>query len=148
MGRAAMLVARMCASASNPMFARSLAVLLAIIVAETVHGVLRTWYLLPRVGDLASRQIGVFTGSLLIVAISIAAARWIGASRPAHLLAIGAMWVALMVAFEVALGRLAFGFPWSRIAEDFDLSRGGLLPLGLVTLAFAPLVAARIRRVR
>jgi hypothetical protein len=129
------------------MLPRALAVFLIIVAVEVLHGVLRTWFLLPRVGDFVSRQIGVFTGSLLILAISIAAARWIGASRPAQLLAIGTLWALLMVAFEVALGRFAFGFPWSRIAEDFDVANGGLLPLGILVLALAPLVAARVRGV-
>ena len=32
-----------------------------------------------------------------------------------------------MLAAEILLGRWLFGYPWSRIAEDFDPGRGGLL---------------------
>lgn len=38
--------------------ARGVAVWVAIAVVEMIHGVVRTTYLKPRVGDLRSRQIG------------------------------------------------------------------------------------------
>jgi hypothetical protein len=46
---------------------------------------------------------------------------------------------------EVLLGRMVFGYPWSRIAEDFDVSRGGPLGFGMLVLAVAPWLASRWR---
>ena len=37
--------------------------------------------------------------------------------------------------------------PWSRIAADYNLLRGGLLPIGLLVLTAAPLIAAKFRHV-
>jgi len=37
---------------------------------------------------------------------------------------------------------------WSRIASDYDVLRGGLLPIGLLVLTAAPLIAAKLRGVR
>ena len=42
---------------------RALAAWLMVVAVEFAHGVLRTLYLIPLVGALRSRQIGVFTGS-------------------------------------------------------------------------------------
>lgn len=124
---------------------RALAVWLAIFVAEAAHGVVRTLLLVPRVGDLPARQIGVVTGSLLILLITWLTVRWLGAKTRREWRAIGALWVAQMAAAEVLLGRYAFGYPWSRIAEDFDLTQGGLLGLGLLVLFLAPGWMARLR---
>jgi hypothetical protein len=49
---------------------RVFAVWLVIIAAETVHGVLRGLLLVPFVGDLPARQIGVPIGSLIIFAVA------------------------------------------------------------------------------
>lgn len=49
---------------------RSLIVWLLIIVAEIVHGILRAIALVPALGEFRSNQIGVFTGSAIILVIS------------------------------------------------------------------------------
>ncbi len=46
---------------------RALAVWLVIMCVEFIHGVLRTLYLAPLVGDFQARQISVLLGSLLIL---------------------------------------------------------------------------------
>jgi len=124
---------------------RALAVWLAIFAVEVAHGVARTLFLVPRVGDLPARQIGVVTGSLLILLTAWLTVRWLGARTRREWRAIGALWVTLMIAAEVLVGRYAFGYPWSRIAEDFDPTRGGLLGLGLLVLFLAPGWMARVR---
>lgn len=126
---------------------RTLAVWLGIAVAETIHGTLRAIFLIPVVGDLPSRQIGVLTGSIIIFLISLIAIRWIGAATFKSQLQAGALWVILMITFEVGLG-LAFGFSMERILADYHLAAGGCMPLGLLFMLFAPALAARVRGIR
>ena len=40
--------------------------------------------------------------------------------------------------FEVVLGRWVFDYSWERIAADYDPSREGLMPLGLLVLILSP----------
>lgn len=107
---------------------RAFAVRLLLMAAEVVLGILRGLLLAPLVGDLRARQIGVFMGSLLLLGLTYLLVGWIRAGTAPRLLGVGLLWVALTVLFEVGLGRLVLGLPWDRLAEDFDLSRGGLLP--------------------
>lgn len=116
-----------------------------LIGLETVHGILRTLFLAPRLGDFRSRQVSVFTGLAIIFAVAWCTSRWRGAPSPRAELRTGALWVALTLGFEIGLGRLQ-GFPWSRILEDYDLSRGGLLGFGMLGLFLAPWLARRLRR--
>jgi hypothetical protein len=113
--------------------------------AEVVHGVLRTLLLAPLVGDLPARQIGVFIGSLLVLGITSLLVGWIRAGTAPRLLVDGLRWVVLTLLFEFALGRLVLDLSWDRLAEDYNLSRGGLMPLGLTVVALAPLLMARVR---
>ncbi|HPA74024.1 MAG TPA: hypothetical protein PKY31_17265 [Spirochaetota bacterium] len=128
------------------MIARALAVWLVIIAAETVHGFARGLFLAPLLGDFRARQVAVFTGMILIFCVSLAFARWLRAGGTARLLAVGILWVCLTVAFEVLVGRFAAGLDWGRIASDYDIARGGLLPVGLAFMAVSPWLAARIRK--
>ncbi|MBL8485675.1 MAG: hypothetical protein JNK22_01040 [Rhodocyclaceae bacterium] len=124
---------------------RALAVWLLIVVAESIHGTLRVLFLQPLVGDFPARRLAVFSGMAIIFAISWLGVRWIGARGSRQWLAIGAAWVALIVAFEVGLGRLVMHLSWDRILEDYDPSRGGLMLLGLAVMGLSPWAAARWR---
>jgi hypothetical protein len=128
------------------MLIRALVVWLLIVAAEVVHGIARARWLEPRVGDLRARQIGVFTGSAMILAIALVFSRWIGARGSRQLLAVGLLWLSLMLGFEILVGHFAFGVSWERIASDYDPRRGGLLPIGMAILTLAPRAADGIRR--
>jgi hypothetical protein len=52
------------------MYLKAFAVWLLIFAVEVAHGVLRTLYLIPLLGDLRSRQVGVAVGSALILLVS------------------------------------------------------------------------------
>ena len=125
---------------------RAFLVWLVIIAAETVHGVLRGVLLVPIVGDLPARQIGVLIGSLLVFGVAYVFIRWIAARTTPRLLVVGLLWVVLTVLFELGLGRLVLGLPWDRIIEDYDMTRGGFMGPGLLFMSAAPLLVAWLRR--
>lgn len=126
---------------------RGLLVWLVIVAAESLHGTARVMFLQPRVGDFRARQIAVFTGAIIILAIAFLFVRWIGATTNRQLLGVGVLWLVLTLSFEIGMGRL-MGFSWSRIASDFNLAEGGLLPIGMVVLTLSPLIAAWLRRAK
>lgn len=124
---------------------RCLPIWLVLILAEIVHGILRTKVLVPIVGEFRSNQIGVFTGSAIILVIAYFTIRWIGAKRHIELLLVGLIWLVLTVAFEVLFGRFVVGLTWERIASDYNVLNGGLMPLGLLFLFFSPMIASKLR---
>ncbi len=124
---------------------RVLAVWLVIICVESIHGVLRTLYLVPLVGDFRARQISVLLGSLLILTVAYVFVRWIRADTTASLLMVGLVWLALTVVFELSFGRFVIGLSWERIASDYDVPHGGLLLCGLFVLTLSPIIAAKLR---
>jgi len=127
---------------------RSLAVWLLIICAEVLHGILRAILLVPIVGEFRSNQIGVFTGSAIILVIAYFTIRWIGAKWTSELLTVGFLWLLLTVAFEVLFGRFVMDLSWERLGADYNVLNGGLIPLGLLVLSFSPMIAAKLRAKR
>jgi hypothetical protein len=125
---------------------RSLAVWVVIILAESIHGTLRQVLLVPVMGDLPARRVSVFSGALITFGVTWLFIRWMRVGSRRRLLQVGALWVGLTVAFEILLGR-ALGYSWARLLEDYDLTRGGLMGLGLIAMLFTPWVAARVRGV-
>lgn len=124
---------------------RGIGVWLIIIVAEILHGIIRAVVLVPLVGEFRSNQIGVFSGSILILAIALLFVNWLGASRTSDLLWVGFVWVVLTLAFEFLFGRFVMRLSWDRLLADYNLLEGGLLPIGLIVLGLSPLIAAKMR---
>ncbi|MEI8375310.1 MAG: hypothetical protein WCJ35_21020 [Planctomycetota bacterium] len=116
-----------------------------IIAAEILHGIVRSILLVPHVGLFRSNQIGVFTGSLIILAIALVSIRWIGATRSSQLFGIGFLWLILTLAFEFLCGHFVAGASWERLASDYNVLEGGLLPFGMIILALSPLIAGKVR---
>lgn len=124
---------------------RACAAWLLLIGAESLHGTLRELLLRPYVGDLRARQLALFTGSVIVVGVACVVTRWIRADTPRTRWLVGLLWLALTLAFEVSLGRLVLGYSWDRLLEDYDVTRGGWLWLGMIVLLVSPHIAATLR---
>lgn len=124
---------------------RSMAVWLVLIAAEIAHGILRAVAVVPLFGQFRSSQIGVLSGSAIILIIACLTVHWIGAVRCRELLLVGLVWLVMTAAFEVLFGRFVMGSSWERIAADYNLMKGGLMPLGLLVMFFSPMIASKLR---
>ena len=124
-------------------WSRAIAVWMLIVVAESIHGTIRQLFIAPVIGDMPAHQVGVFIGSALILLISWLTARWLGAKTMKDQLRIGALWVVLIVIFEISLGT-ALGYTPERMLSDYNLAKGGLMGFGLALMLFAPALGAKL----
>lgn len=120
---------------------RAIAIWLLILAAESIAGTIRRIWLVPALGEHTAHQIGVVAASLLILFIAWLTARWLDARPFKAQLQVGVLWVVLMLAFEFGVG-FAIGYSLPQMLVEYDLSRGGLMGLGVVVLLFAPAFAA------
>jgi hypothetical protein len=127
------------------MLQKGFVVWLLLMGVESLHGMVRIVLLEPGLGDVRARQVAVLTGSLLILTLAFFCVHWIGATTKRQLLEVGGLWLLLTIAFEIGLGRFVMHLSWERIAADYNLFAGGLMPLGLIVLALAPLLATLLR---
>ena len=87
---------------------KAIAVWMLIVLAESIHGAIRELFIAPAIGDMLARQIGVFVGSALILLVAWLTASWLDAATLKDQLSIGALWVALIVIFEISLAFMPF----------------------------------------
>src|SRR5690242_16575555 len=128
------------------MWARAIAVWLLVMAVEFVHGILRWIFLRPDVGDFRSGQIGVFTGSVLFLLVMRFCEPWMKLRNATDCLRVGALWVGLTLAFEWGFGHYVIGRSWGSVAAEYNLLRGGLMPVGLTIFGMTPWIAWRLRR--
>ncbi len=124
--------------------AKSVVIWFVLIAAEILHGIVRAVLFVPPCRRI-SIQIGVFTGSLIILVIALVSMRWIGATRSSQLLRIGILWLVQTLPLSSCSG-ISWPEPsWERLASDYNVLRGGLLPFGMVDLALSPWIAGKVR---
>ncbi len=126
---------------------RACYVWLLIAVAESVHGTLRRLFLVSRIGELLSHQIGVAVGSAIIFTIAWLCIRWLGPGSLKQQLQVGALWVVLTLIFEFTLGYF-FGYSLERILSDYNIAKGGLMVFGVLLMLISPALAAKAQKSR
>ena len=122
---------------------RALLVWILVMVGESFHGVLRRVLLSPDV-MITLRQVSVLVGVLIVFAVTWFCLPWLRLRSTRSALAVGGLWIVLTLGFEIGLGRLA-GHGWDRIFTEYDLTRGGLMPLGLLAMGLIPWIVLRLR---
>ena len=85
---------------------------------------------------------------MIILGIADRFIHWSQADTPRTRWLVGLMWVALTLSFEVILVRLMLGYSRERLFEDYDVTRGGLLSLGMLVLLLSPHLAAKAHEPR
>ena len=123
--------------------ARGLLVFLGIMAVETVHGVLRGLFLVPRVGEEMASWLGWPAGMVIVLLISALAIGWTGISTKSGLLRLGTVWAVLAIAFEVMIGFLR-GMGAAEMLAAFN-PLTGTIPYSAAVMLLAPLLAARVR---
>jgi hypothetical protein len=123
--------------------ARGLLVFLGIMAVETVHGVLRGLFLVPRVGEDMASWLGWPAGMVIVLLISTLAIGWTKIRTRSGLLRLGAVWAVLTIAFEVMIGFLR-GMGAAEVLAAFNPLAGTILYSAAV-MFLAPLAAARLR---
>lgn len=125
--------------------ARSSAVWLIIICAETLNGTLRELFIKPLVGDARARQISFLIALALISLIAFIFIRWIKAESNLNLFFVGIWWALLTFCFELFIACAVMKFSWEKFFADYNFFQGGLMLFGLLYLIFAPLGASKLQ---
>ncbi len=124
------------------MLTRAFAVWLILLALAFANGALRALWILPRSGELPAQALSSVTLCLAILLLSWFAIAWIGPLSSRQAWTIGGLWVVLTLAFEFLAGHYVFGNSWSRLLADYNIFRGRIWVLVVVTTAVAPFLTA------
>jgi hypothetical protein len=127
------------------MLKRALVIWVLMLVAASVNGAIREALLIPRMGDVIGRAVSTLTLCVVVLLLTYVTIDWIHPRSGPDAWVVGGLWVALTLAFEFLAGHFLFGNPWRQLLEDYNVLRGRIWILVLITIAVAPLVCARIR---
>ena len=119
---------------------RIVALCILLACAETLHGIARTLWVVPRLGKERALKLSALTGSVLAWAICWLMVPGLGLRTTMHHAVLGLGLAAFMALFDVALGRWLMRRPWAKIAQDFNPASGNYLVFGLLCLTITPIL--------
>lgn len=124
---------------------RTACLCVALAGAETLHGIVRTVWLVPRIGKARALRLSIVTGTALAFGVCWLLVPGLRLGTPwAHGL-LGLVLSLFMAAFDIAMGRWVMRRSWTKIWPDFDPRTGNLLVFGLAALMVIPSVVAVLR---
>lgn len=108
-----------------------------LCVVMFTNGAIRVLVLQPRLGEDLARQVASLTGVLFVLLASWIFVRATPQATPRQLLWAGVGWLAATLAFEFILGFVS-GLGWRALLADYDIVRGRLWSLVVLTVLFGP----------
>jgi hypothetical protein len=129
------------------MTVRALLVWFALLVLAIVNGGFRQVALVPSVGLEAALAVSTLLLCAGILLVTWLAVPWIRPAGAGQAIGIGAGWLALTLAFEFGFGHFVGGRSWMELTADYNVLKGRIWVLVLVTTAVAPWVTGRLRGV-
>jgi len=125
----------------------ALGIWLIFVVAGILNGVFRESFITPEVGEHAGHVISTIILICVILAVTYL---FISNSKINYtrtdLLLIGAFWLMLTILFEFGFGHYVIGHSWSKLFADYNILKGRVWSLVLLTTFIAPLLIGFILR--
>jgi len=117
-----------------------------MVISAILNGMFREKILIPELGISKALPLSGIFLSLFVLAITAISIGSLGKQQKITYFYIGAFWVFLTLIFEVVLGRLITGRSWEEILGIFNLLKGNLFILVLVTTFISPWLTAKLRK--
>ena len=127
------------------MIARAVVIWVLLVLLAIANGAVRDALISPRLGEQVGHVVSTGILCAVILMVAWASVGWIRPSGTGACLRIGLAWSFLTLGFEFAAGHYLFGTSWAGLLADYNLAKGRVWPLVIVTTGIAPLVAARGR---
>ncbi|NBC01131.1 MAG: hypothetical protein GVY15_09770 [Bacteroidetes bacterium] len=125
---------------------KALGIWLLFAVAAPLNGGLRDFVVAPLWGEGVALPLSGVLLAVIIGWVTFLLLPHIGQISPADAWRIGGVWLALMLGFELGLGMLLLDQSLAEVMTVFDVTRGNLYVLALLTVLLAPRLSLMGRR--
>lgn len=116
-----------------------------LVVAAILNGTFRESFITPKVGEHAGHVISTIIFICVILAVTYLFISNLKIDyTKTDLLLIGAFWLILTILFEFGFGHYVAGHSWDRLFADYNILKGRVWSLVLLTTFIAPLLIGYI----
>lgn len=135
------------------MMLRAFIAWIGIMLLAIANGAFRELMLTPRLAPRLAHQISTVLLCLLILLVAWLLTPWMltlaaqttSAQQAADAWKIGALWLALTLAFEFLAGHYVFGNSWQKLLADYNVLQGRIWVFVPILTLISPRLALAIR---
>ncbi len=129
------------------LFLKVSAVWIAIAILAIGNGLFRESVLVAYLGQGAALPISGISLSIIVFIVTYLAFPIFGKNDSLAYILIGFQWVLMTLLFEFVFGHYVIGKSWSDLFQIFNVLKGNLFIVVLVTSLFSPLIVSKIKGV-
>ncbi len=118
---------------------------LIIAVLAVFNAVFREKLLAPLIGPHAALPVSGLMLSALILLAAFLSVPFFEAAKAGSYLFVGFLWLVFTLLFEFLFGRFAAGKTWHEIIQVFNVKKGDLFMLVLLSAFISPWLSAELR---
>jgi len=115
------------------------------IFLAILNGIFRDKCLVPLLGQRLALPLSGISLSVLIFLVTFVFLPVFGTLEPVQYWLIGGGWLVMTVLFEFIFGLYVMGDSWEKLLDAYNVLKGNLWLLVLLTTALSPYLAARLR---
>lgn len=123
---------------------KAIVIWLIIALLAIVNAGIREKLLTPIIGPEIALPVSGLLLSIFVFLVAYVSIPFFPRKRNTYIL-IGVGWFVLTLTFEFVFGHFVAGKPWHEILRAFDVPKGDLFVVALVTTLIAPWFSAKIR---
>jgi hypothetical protein len=128
----------------NMLFMQAVGVWIILLIAAIINGTLRQKFISTLLDELPAHLVSTILLAVIIFIVSSLFIRAKGITKRSTLFLIGGLWVVLTIAFEFLFFHYATGVPWSKLLADYNILKGRIFVLVLLSSLLSPLIASRL----
>jgi hypothetical protein len=117
---------------------------LGLMVLAIANGTVRVKWIIPFTGLTAGLAISTLMLCALILLATWLGTPWLGPVSNQQVWGIGCLWLAMTIGFEFGAGHFLFKKPWAELLVDYDITKGRIWALVLITTFLAPWLMAKL----
>ncbi len=130
---------------SANMYWKTILLWFGLMVLAIANGTVRVKWIIPATGLSSGLAISTIMLCALILLATGLSISWLGPQNNGQAWIIGLLWLAMTLGFEFGAGHFAFKKPWPELLADYDITKGRIWILVLITTLMAPWITAKMR---
>jgi hypothetical protein len=115
------------------------------MIVAIINAVLRNGVYKPIIGDLRAHQLSTIIFIAIILILTYLVFRFSKMEvTTQQTFIIGSIWLLATICFEFLAGHFAFGNSWDKLLADYNILKGRIWSLVLITMFFSPYLSSKL----